>query len=306
MYISVRGNHGRGDIQNSGTTVSRQNVTDTTTTPQEGTATFSIPKNLTVKKTIPIGDVIADPMASTVAQPTKTPSSNSAPAQNQQNKPVEEPKQEKVVEQIDNQNINKEEKEEKETIEPAPQKVLTEEEIALAAKKEYEELENENDNDTDDLYAKEEFLDEEDTKAVKEYNSIAQEPNSSQNQIQQAEEEQDPFTIQWNTMLDTVFAKIRTILYPLKNHPPTIKDHIVYVKVKGAIQQEHFNSQKRQVLAYWRNNIDEQIEDIVVETDETLEAPKMIYDNNDKMNHFKEENPEFTEFLNLLNLKMKD
>ena len=302
------GNHGRGNSGNSDAPVSRQNATVTTTTPQQGTAAFNIPNNLTVKKTLPIGDVIADPVASPA---TETPKQPTAPAAATKPEPkIESDKKEEAKtvlesQNIDNQNIKGEKKKE-EVVETEPQKELTPEELEMAAKKELEELADE--SDTDNLYATEEYLDEEDKKEAEKQLEMEQELNmtAANTAAQQPEEPQDPLTIQWNAMLENVFAKIRTILYPLKNHPPTIKDKILYVKVKGAIQEEHFNSKKREVLAYWRNNVDEQIEDLIVETDETLEAPKMIYDNNDKLNHFKEENVEFGEFLNILNLKIKD
>ena len=308
MFTSVPGNHGRGDSGNSDAPVSRQNATVTTTTPQQGTAAFNIPNNLTVKKTLPIGDVIADPVASPATETQKQPT---APAAATKPEPQIEPdkkEEAKTVaesQNIDNQNI-KEEKKKEEVVETEPQKELTPEELEMAAKKELEELADE--SDTDNLYATEEYLDEEDKKEAEKQLEMEQELNmtAANATTQQPEEPQDPLTIQWNAMLENVFSKIRTILYPLKNHPPTIKDKILYVKVKGAIQEEHFNSKKREVLAYWRNNVDEQIEDLIVETDETLEAPKMIYDNNDKLNHFKEENAEFGEFLNILNLKIKD
>ncbi len=278
------GNHGRGDSGNSDASVSRQNATVTTTTPQQGTAAFNIPNNLTVKKTLSIGK----------PEPQIKPEKK------------EGPKLTSEIQNTDNQNIKEEEKKKEEVVEAEAQKELTPEELELAAKKELEELADE--NDTDNLYATEEYLDEDDKKEAEKQLAMEQElkMTTANTTAQQPEEPQDPLTVQWNAMLENVFAKIRTILYPLKNHPPTIKDKILYVKVKGAIQEEHFNSKKREVLAYWRNNVDEQIEDLIVETDETLEAPKMIYDNNDKLNHFKEENAEFGEFLNILNLKIKD
>lgn len=302
------GNHGRGNSGNSDAPVSRQNATVTTTTPQQGTAAFNIPNNLTVKKTLSIGDVITDPVAPPTTEAPKQPTAPAAATKPEpQIKPETkgEPKPTSDIQNIDNQNI-KEEKKKEEVVETEPQKELTPEELEMAAEKELEELADE--NDTDNLYATEEYLDEDDKKEAEKQLAMEQElkMTTANTTAQQPEEPQDPLTVQWNAMLENVFAKIRTILYPLKNHPPTIKDKILYVKVKGAIQEEHFNSKKREVLAYWRNNVDEQIEDLIVETDETLEAPKMIYDNNDKLNHFKEENAEFGEFLNILNLKIKD
>lgn len=235
-----------------------------------------------------------------------------APVQQKQPEPVSTPlpnKEEKKEEVQPSTNQNSDTGKTKNTIEvaaPEPKKELTPEELEIEAKRELEELENE--SETDNLYATEEYLDEED-KQEAEKQLIAEQDSKlgvANAKKKQAEEITDPLTLNWNNMLENVFAKIRTILYPLKNNPPTIKNNIIYVKVKGAIQEEHFNSKKREALAYWRNNVDEKIEDIIVETDETLEAPKMIYDNTDKLNHFKEENAEFSEFLNILNLKIKD
>ena len=251
-----------------------------------------------------ITDPVAPPTTEAPKQPT-APAAATKPEPQIKPETKGEPKPTSDIQNIDNQNI-KEEKKKEEVVETEPQKELTPEELEMAAEKELEELADE--NDTDNLYATEEYLDEDDKKEAEKQLAMEQElkMTTANTTAQQPEEPQDPLTVQWNAMLENVFAKIRTILYPLKNHPPTIKDKILYVKVKGAIQEEHFNSKKREVLAYWRNNVDEQIEDLIVETDETLEAPKMIYDNNDKLNHFKEENAEFGEFLNILNLKIKD
>ena len=259
-----------------------------TTTPQQGTAAFSVPSGLTVKKTLPIADVVNDPQPAAVKQSAAAPQSKpETESQIKENQGIISDDNKKAVESDTTVAVKES---------PRPE---AEVKPVKSAAKELEELENE--KDSDDLYQGDEFGgNDENTE------DIGQGEQLDALAVKAAAEPEDAFTQQWNKMLETVFANVRTILYPLKNHPPTIKDKILSVKVKGAILEEHFNAHKREVLAYWRNNVDEKIEDVEVITDETLEEPKMIFDNNDKMAHFKEENKEFSDFLNILNLKIKD
>ena len=60
------------------------------------------------------------------------------------------------------------------------------------------------------------------------------------------------------------------------------------------------------MLAYLRTHFDEKIEDIVVKTNEQLETKKIIYDVKDKLQNFKEQNPEFDDFIQILDLKIKE
>jgi hypothetical protein len=110
----------------------------------------------------------------------------------------------------------------------------------------------------------------------------------------------------WHTMFQQVFASVPTIYYPLKETLPQIENNIIKVTVKNDIQKEHFEAKKREVLEYLRTHCDEKIEDVEVTTNEKMETKKIIYDVKDKLQNFKEQNEEFEDFLQILDLKIKD
>ena len=113
------------------------------------------------------------------------------------------------------------------------------------------------------------------------------------------------FPDQWGAMFEQIFASVPTIYIPLKESLPKIENNIITVDVKNEIQKEHFEAKAREVLEFLRTHYDEKIEDIVVETNEQLETKKIIYDVKDKLQNFKEQNEEFEEFLQVLDLKIK-
>ncbi|MCL1850027.1 MAG: hypothetical protein FWF70_01255 [Bacteroidetes bacterium] len=121
-------------------------------------------------------------------------------------------------------------------------------------------------------------------------------------------EKDTPATFQdhWHTMFGQVFASVPTIYFPLKEYLPEIENNIIKVTVKNDVQKEHFEAKTREVLEYLRTHYDEQIEDIVVKTDEKMVTKKIIYDVKDKLQNFKEQNEEFDEFLQILELQIKD
>ena len=114
------------------------------------------------------------------------------------------------------------------------------------------------------------------------------------------------FSSSWRSMFEQVFASVPTIYFSLKESLPEIENNIIKVVVKNVIQKEHFEAKTREVLEFLRTHYDERIEDIVVETNELLETKKIIYDVKDKLQNFKEQNEEFEEFLQILDLKIKD
>jgi len=114
------------------------------------------------------------------------------------------------------------------------------------------------------------------------------------------------FPTQWHTMFDQVFASVPTIYIPLKETLPKVENNIITVSVKNEVQKEHFEAKTREVLEFLRTHFSEQIEDIVVEANEQLETKKIIYDVKDKLQNFKEQNTEFEDFLQILELKIKD
>ena len=114
------------------------------------------------------------------------------------------------------------------------------------------------------------------------------------------------FSTHWQTMFHQIFASVPTIYIPLKETLPQIENKKIKVSVKNEIQKEHFEAKTREVLAYLRTHFDEQIEDIIVETNEQFETKKIIYDVKDKLQNFKEQNIEFDDFVQILDLKIKD
>jgi len=114
------------------------------------------------------------------------------------------------------------------------------------------------------------------------------------------------FPTHWRFMFEQIFTTIPTIYNPLKDSLPKIENNIIKVTVKNDIQKEHFEAKTREVLEYLRTHYDEQIENVVVETNERLETKKIIYDAKDKLQNFKEQNEEFEDFLQILDMKIKE
>jgi hypothetical protein len=114
------------------------------------------------------------------------------------------------------------------------------------------------------------------------------------------------FSTLWNTMLTAVFQSIPTIYYPLKNIIPELKDNTIHLLVVNTIQKEHFENKKREVLEYLNQHAPNIIEDIIVTADEKAETKKIIYTQEDKYQNFTEQNSNFQEFLQILNLKIID
>jgi len=119
-------------------------------------------------------------------------------------------------------------------------------------------------------------------------------------------ETQNNFNESWRTMFNHVFASVPTIYIPLKESLPEIENNIIKVIVKNDIQKEHFEAKTREVLEFLRTHFDEKIEDVIVETNEQLETKKIIYDVKEKLQNFKEQNPEIEDFMQILDLKIKD
>ena len=114
------------------------------------------------------------------------------------------------------------------------------------------------------------------------------------------------FPTQWETVFNHIFASVPTIYYPLKDTLPKLENKIITVTVKNEIQKEHFEAKTREVLDYFRTHYNTQIEEIIVEANEQMETKKIIYDVKDKLQNFKEQNAEFEDFLQILDLKIKD
>ena len=114
------------------------------------------------------------------------------------------------------------------------------------------------------------------------------------------------FPTHWYAMFEHIFASVPTIYFPLKQTLPEIENNIIKITVKNEVQKEHFEAKTREALEYLRVHFNEQIEEIIVVADEQLETKKIIYDVKDKLQNFKEQNIEFDDFLQILDLKIKD
>jgi hypothetical protein len=131
-------------------------------------------------------------------------------------------------------------------------------------------------------------------------------PNSDCHLMTEEVKETPDFPTVWRTMFTQIFSSVPTIYIPLKETLPQIENNIIKISVKNEIQKEHFEAKARDVIAYLRTHFDEKIEDVIVETNEQLETKKIIYDVKDKLQNFKEQNAEFDDFIQILDLKIKD
>lgn len=127
---------------------------------------------------------------------------------------------------------------------------------------------------------------------------------SSSNELKT--EEDNSFAFHWGNLFKEYFTRIPIIFFPLKEYIPQLKENIIYVDLKNENQKEHFEPKIREILSYLRTHYSDLIEDIVVNVDETIVTRKVIYDTADKMKNLNEQNINFEEFSNILNLKVKE
>lgn len=112
------------------------------------------------------------------------------------------------------------------------------------------------------------------------------------------------FAEKWHEMFEQVFVNIPSIYFPYREYTPELKDNIIHFKVNNEIQKENIEIQKRDILEFLRNHFDHAIEDLVITSDQTFIPKKIIYDQKDKFENFAEENPNFVDFVKILNLHM--
>lgn len=112
------------------------------------------------------------------------------------------------------------------------------------------------------------------------------------------------FAEKWHEMFEQVFVNIPSIYFPYREYTPELKDNIIHFKVNNEIQKENIEIQKRDILEFLRNHFDQAIEDLVITSDQTFIPKKIIYDQKDKFENFAEENPNFVDFVKILNLHM--
>jgi hypothetical protein len=143
-------------------------------------------------------------------------------------------------------------------------------------------------------------------KETEEQGGLSENQNNESETQNSKPETKNNFNESWRTMFNHVFASIPTIYIPLKESLPKIENNVILVTVKNDVQKEHFEAKTREVLEFLRSNFTEQIEDVVVKTNEQLETKKIIYDVKEKLQNFKEQNSEIDDFIQILELKIKD
>ena len=117
-------------------------------------------------------------------------------------------------------------------------------------------------------------------------------------------ESSSDFEAKWHEMFEQVFVNIPSIYFPYREYTPELKDNLIHFKVNNEIQKENIETQKRDILEFLRNHFDNAIEDLVITSDQTFIPKKIIYDQKDKFENFAEENPNFVDFVKILNLHM--
>jgi hypothetical protein len=128
----------------------------------------------------------------------------------------------------------------------------------------------------------------------------------NQGETQPAQESQDTFMTHWNNMLDTVFHKVPTVYYTLKNYLPDKLENDILITVKNELQKEEIEGRQREILSYLRNNYNNEIEKIKINIDADLESKVTILDNREKMKILKEQNADINNFMEILKLKMNE
>ena len=128
-----------------------------------------------------------------------------------------------------------------------------------------------------------------------------QQPSSSP--VDNPEKYFEKFKEQWDTMVDSVFSKVPTLLTPLKNYPLEVKNNVVYLKLRNSMQVDDFSIKKVSVLQYLRNHFDPNINDVEVSIDDKTELKKYILDEKDKIQELQHQNPDFAEFMQTLHLQ---
>lgn len=116
----------------------------------------------------------------------------------------------------------------------------------------------------------------------------------------------DNFKAQWRQLFEELFANFPMIYYPLKEHFPTLENHILKMEVLNKVQKEQCEIHKRAVLEYWRTHFNDDVDDMEIILNEHIEMKKIIFTAEDKIKNLQEQNPELEAFLNILNFKIKD
>ena len=96
------------------------------------------------------------------------------------------------------------------------------------------------------------------------------------------------------------------IYFPLKDHIPVFENNIIKIEVLNTFQQDQYQMHKRAMLEYWRTHFTDNVDDIEITLNEHLEVKKIIFTAEDKLKNLQEQNPKITDFMNILNFKIKN
>ncbi|MCQ2279345.1 MAG: hypothetical protein MJZ49_00905 [Bacteroidales bacterium] len=121
-----------------------------------------------------------------------------------------------------------------------------------------------------------------------------------------SEKYNEAFLSCWNEMIDIVFEDVQTLRIPLHNYPVEVNDNVARVILRNQFQMDDFAMKKNAVLQYLRSHFDERINDVIPEMDTTSEAKKYILDEKDKLEVLRQENPDIVDFMQTLNLRLKN
>lgn len=130
--------------------------------------------------------------------------------------------------------------------------------------------------------------------------------NINKGESQPVQESQDSFLTHWNNMLDAIFNKVPTVYYSLKNYQPDKLENDILITVKNELQKDEIEGRQREILSYFRNNYNNEIDKIKIIIDANLESKVVILDNREKMKILKEQNSDINNFIEILKLKMDE
>lgn len=121
-----------------------------------------------------------------------------------------------------------------------------------------------------------------------------------------SEKYNEAFLACWNEMIDIVFEDVQTLKIPLHNYPVEVSENVARVILRNDFQMDDFSMKKNVVLQYIRSHFDERINDVIPEMDTVSEAKKYILDEKDKLEVLRQENPDIVDFMQTLNLRLKN
>lgn len=118
--------------------------------------------------------------------------------------------------------------------------------------------------------------------------------------------EEEDFATCWRQLFQELFSNNHLIYYSLKDDTPEYTDSVIRIEVKNDIQREEFDSRRKSIVEYWRNHFKLNLDDLEIIVNEQKTEKKVIINSEDKFNNMNEQNPELTDFIKILNFKIKD